>query len=343
MAAQENHLEVVRFLLEHSASQSMATEVLYLCVCVLWFIVCVIICVSVLCSPLYCCTIVPKSCMVFTCVVLTTCISSFLPIFPLSSRLCSLCICLFLLLHLHLSLLPCFSLVLSVSHSRCLRLLSLLLLLLVSPPPPLLPPLPISFMSDWAELHWLVVYGGGGGGRVTLSGSHTRSAPLAASPPRLLLLLLTLLLWFTMLSLVEPIHTHNYLSANVYTHTHTHTQTHTQAFDVHIWRQTADGANGIPRPVCSPLVYIYGLHGRTGGCPLRHVYTNRTHTELHTHPVLVWTSHTNASTCKWPIHTQIHTDIYSIQNRELSAKLCILRVMCASVWEKPFPPHPLIM
>lgn len=30
MAAQENHLEVVRFLLENSASQSMATEVLYM-------------------------------------------------------------------------------------------------------------------------------------------------------------------------------------------------------------------------------------------------------------------------------------------------------------------------
>lgn len=37
MAAQENHLEVVRFLLENGASQSMATEVQYmwsLCVCV---------------------------------------------------------------------------------------------------------------------------------------------------------------------------------------------------------------------------------------------------------------------------------------------------------------------
>lgn len=34
MAAQENHLEVVRFLLENSASQSIATEVLYVCVCV---------------------------------------------------------------------------------------------------------------------------------------------------------------------------------------------------------------------------------------------------------------------------------------------------------------------
>lgn len=32
MAAQENHLEVVRFLLENNASQSMATEVLYVCV-----------------------------------------------------------------------------------------------------------------------------------------------------------------------------------------------------------------------------------------------------------------------------------------------------------------------
>lgn len=31
MAAQENHLEVVRFLLENNASQSMATEVLHVC------------------------------------------------------------------------------------------------------------------------------------------------------------------------------------------------------------------------------------------------------------------------------------------------------------------------
>lgn len=35
MSAQENHLEVVRFLLENGASQSMATEVLFhVCVCV---------------------------------------------------------------------------------------------------------------------------------------------------------------------------------------------------------------------------------------------------------------------------------------------------------------------
>lgn len=45
MAAQENHLEVVRFLLENNASQSMATEVLYMCV-----LLCV--CVPVLFPPL---------------------------------------------------------------------------------------------------------------------------------------------------------------------------------------------------------------------------------------------------------------------------------------------------
>lgn len=41
MASQENHLEVVRFLLEHSASQSMATEVLYACA-----LLCVDVCQS---------------------------------------------------------------------------------------------------------------------------------------------------------------------------------------------------------------------------------------------------------------------------------------------------------
>lgn len=45
MAAQENHLEVVRFLLENSASQSIATEVLYMCVCVCVFLV--LTCVSI--------------------------------------------------------------------------------------------------------------------------------------------------------------------------------------------------------------------------------------------------------------------------------------------------------
>ncbi len=49
MAAQENHLEVVRFLLENSASQSMATEVLYMCAC---FCCCVCVCV---CSYVYMC------------------------------------------------------------------------------------------------------------------------------------------------------------------------------------------------------------------------------------------------------------------------------------------------
>lgn len=38
MAAQENHLEVVRFLLENSASQSIATEVLYTCECALCYL-----------------------------------------------------------------------------------------------------------------------------------------------------------------------------------------------------------------------------------------------------------------------------------------------------------------
>ncbi len=46
MAAQENHLDVVRFLLENNSSQSIATEVcVCVCVCV-W--VCVCVCVSLL-------------------------------------------------------------------------------------------------------------------------------------------------------------------------------------------------------------------------------------------------------------------------------------------------------
>lgn len=73
MAAQENHLEVVRFLLENSASQSIATEVLYMCVCVCFL--CSHVC-PFLCSMYPCifyATVVSK---VFLSVVLTTSISS---------------------------------------------------------------------------------------------------------------------------------------------------------------------------------------------------------------------------------------------------------------------------
>ncbi len=52
MAAQENHLDVVRFLLENNSSQSIATEVcVSVCVCVC-VCVCVWVCVSVCVSLL---------------------------------------------------------------------------------------------------------------------------------------------------------------------------------------------------------------------------------------------------------------------------------------------------
>ena len=94
MAAQENHLEVVRFLLENSASQSIATEVL----CVLWcFHVCVCVCVCFSPSQYSISTVMYKSvfsyppssplCFLPHCIIPS---SLFLPAF-LSSSLVSPC------------------------------------------------------------------------------------------------------------------------------------------------------------------------------------------------------------------------------------------------------------
>lgn len=120
MAAQENHLEVVRFLLENSASQSIATEVLYMCVCVCFL--CSHVC-PFLCSMYPCifyATVVSK---VFLSVVLTTSISSpplfpSLPPFFLHPPTPPFCLSLHRCLHLFVSFFT--FLFLSISHLFCL-------------------------------------------------------------------------------------------------------------------------------------------------------------------------------------------------------------------------------
>lgn len=117
MAAQENHLEVVRFLLENSASQSIATEVLYVCVCVCFL--CSHVC-PFLCSMYPCifyATVISK---VFLSVVLTTSISS-PPLFPSLPPFFlhpPFCLSLHRCLHLFVSFFT--FLFLSISHLFCL-------------------------------------------------------------------------------------------------------------------------------------------------------------------------------------------------------------------------------
>lgn len=79
MAAQENHLEVVRFLLENSASQSIATEVLYVCVCVC--VSCAHMCVHFSAVCIHASSMPLSYLRFFLSVVLTTSISS-PPLFP---------------------------------------------------------------------------------------------------------------------------------------------------------------------------------------------------------------------------------------------------------------------
>lgn len=138
MAAQENHLEVVRFLLENSASQSIATEVLYVCVQIC-------VCVQVhLCPPVSTVNYSMTPCIFSASVLyglyicctnhlhlLSSSVSFLLPL----PRPHSLCICLALNFAV-LSLLscPCLFHVLSVSHSLSVYFTCLSTILLCLPP-----------------------------------------------------------------------------------------------------------------------------------------------------------------------------------------------------------------
>lgn len=237
MAAQENHLEVVRFLLENSASQSMATEVLYISLCL-----CYLMCLCRSCvrpshlyslSPCYCirCTnhlhLLPSS-------------ASFL---LLSSRPYSL----------HTPV--CFpSLLFSVSHSAFVCPISFLR----PPPPARLPPFSSSPPpSPSPSLHE-------GLGRASLIGSvwwrgqsdlewvtdEVRSA-------RCLSLHGCCLCYCPDLRYSAcGTHTHTYLPVTTRRQTHQH---------VHVRRWIADWANGTPRRLYSQLVYIYGQDLHTHG------------------------------------------------------------------------------
>lgn len=120
MAAQENHLEVVRFLLENSASQSIATEVLYVCVCVC--VSCAHMCVHFSAVCIHASSMPLSYLRFFLSVVLTTSISSpplfpslppfFLPPHP------PFCLSLHRCLHLFVSFFT--FLFLSISHLFCL-------------------------------------------------------------------------------------------------------------------------------------------------------------------------------------------------------------------------------
>lgn len=177
MAAQENHLEVVRFLLENNASQSIATEVN----------VCAYVLLARRFSGVFlcqCCRTVRLHAFASVTCGLHSCCTNHVPL------LSSFCFLPFLVPPPPTRSAPscvfvCPSILSAVCchgvfpHPLCLTSSLFPPVLLFPLPPSAHAPHPHLFVRAIAEPHWLVVYVGGG--RVTLSRSQ-----VAASPPPLL-------------------------------------------------------------------------------------------------------------------------------------------------------------